>query len=96
MCHAYVYSNAVPIHMKWSFKFSNQNGNQEGLIIFVALSSVILYENPFSGLRAVACMQAGEQKNYVGSRQSAMCAEEWHMLQEIYTDVVEISTSNYR
>jgi len=76
--------------MKWSFKFSNRNGNQEGSNIFVALSNVILYENPFSGLRAVACMRAGEQKNNFGCQQSAMCADEWHMLREIYTDVVEI------
>jgi hypothetical protein len=89
-CHAYAYSNAVPIHMKWSFKSSNQNGNQEGSIIYVALSSVILYENQFSGLRAVACMRAGEQKNYASSQQSAICADEWHMLRELYTDVVEI------
>ena len=74
LCHAYAYSNAVPIHMKWSFKFPNQNGNQEGSIIFVALSRVILFENPFSGLRTVACMQSGKQKNYVCSQQSAMCA----------------------
>lgn len=90
LCHAYAYSNAVPIHMKWSFKFSNQNGNQEGSIIFVALSRVILYGNPFNGLRAVACRQAGKQKMYVGSQQSAVCADEWHMLREVYTDVVEI------
>jgi hypothetical protein len=69
---SYAYSNAVPIHMKWSFKFSNQNGS----IIFVAHSSVILYENPFSGIRAVACMQAGEHKNSVGSQQQAVCADE--------------------
>jgi hypothetical protein len=70
--------------MKWFFKFSNRNGNQEGSNIFVALSSVILYENLFSGLRAVACMRAGEQKNNAGSQQSSMCADECHMLRERY------------
>jgi len=92
LCHAYAYSKAVPTHMKWSFKFPNQNGNQEGSIIFVALSSVILFENPFGGLRAVACMRSGKQKNYVDSQQSAICADEWHTLWEIlvYRDVIEI------